>query len=310
MTTVIASLKGTGSKQGHTFQILGQKETAFRTAPPLPDIDKLSPNTLNTYNKICNISRQKGLEEPSLNRYQQDAKSIAMACALPRNGNGLISGRSALSQKVSQLISDKEAYHINRCAAHGQTCNDHSCSCNSHYCHYSHITNTATIKNMAHHGAHHNYTCTCTHTGSHTHNTLTAKPQIPDAAFLSCHEIITDVKLKPGNVEALPLPNSNNHLYHIMSATLHGVAAGITANELKRPKTRLIGNSKEHNTTSIYTATTTYEDGVLFMLQSTKDSSPLKGKLCIFDPASNNFTPGTPFLKLTSGTVTQPSTSA
>ena len=112
MTTVIASLKGTGSKQGHTFQILGQKETAFRTAPPLPDIDKLSPNTLNTYNKICNISRQKGLEEPSLNRYQQDAKSIAMACALPRNGNGLISGRSALSQKVSQLISDKEAYHI------------------------------------------------------------------------------------------------------------------------------------------------------------------------------------------------------
>ena len=155
---------------------------------------------------------------------------------------------------------------------------------------------------MAHHGAHHNYTCTCTHTGSHTHNTLTAKPQIPDAAFLSCHEIITDVKLKPGNVEALPLPNSNNHLYHIMSAALHGVAAGITANELKRPKTRLIGNSKEHSTTSIYTATTTYEDGVLFMLQSTKDSSPLKGKLCIFDPASNNFTPGTPFLKLTSGT--------
>ena len=100
---------------------------------------------------------------------------------------------------------------------------------------------------MAHHGAHHNYTCTCTHTGSHTHYTLTAKPQIPDAAFLSCHEIITDVKLKPGNVEALPLPNSNNHLYHIMSAALHGVAAGITANELKRPKTRLIGNSKEHH---------------------------------------------------------------
>ena len=130
------------------------------------------------------------------------------------------------------------------------------------------------------------------------------KPQVPEAAFLGCHDITVLIRTPPhtpANGVPLPLPTDDGHMYQIMSSTLQGVAVGLTKKAIKYPKTRNLGNVNQYNNVSLYTPTTTYVDAAIFMLHATKDSSPFKGKLCIFDPATNNFTSGTPFLDITSG---------
>ena len=111
MTTIIASLKGTGSKQGHTFEILTQNQTTLLEAPAPPKREALPDTSVDAFNRIRELSRQKDLAEPSLNRHQPNAMQVALTRTLPANGNGLICGRSALSQKVSPPTSDKEIHY-------------------------------------------------------------------------------------------------------------------------------------------------------------------------------------------------------
>ena len=132
------------------------------------------------------------------------------------------------------------------------------------------------------------------------------KPQVPEAAFLGCHDITVLIRTPPhtpANGVPLPLPTDDGHMYQIMSSALQGVAVGLTKKAIKYPKTRNLGNVNQYNNVSLYTPTTTYVDAAIFMLHATKDSSPFKGKLCIFDPATNSFTSGTPFLDITSRTL-------
>ena len=129
MTTIIASLKGTGSKQGHTFEILTQNQTTLLEAPAPPKREALPDTSVDAFNRIRELSRQKDLAEPSLNRHQPNAMQVALTRTLPANGNGMISGRSALSQKVSPPTSHKEIRYTTLQATH------HHYNCHQPCCH-------------------------------------------------------------------------------------------------------------------------------------------------------------------------------